>query len=139
LCQQKRYTEAETRFVKATENPLYANAAQAFENTGMCMLRANELEKAETYFRKALQKHKALPKSLIQMANLLYDQSEYSQASQYVERYKVVADWRPQSLLTAIKVANKLGDQDTVASYILLLKAKFPDSDEAGIVTRGEY
>lgn len=139
LCQQKRYNEAETRFVKATENPLYANAAQAFENSGMCMLRANEQEKAEAYFRKALQKNKALPKSLIQMANLNYEQADYNQANSYVERYKSVAAWRPQSLLTAIKVANKLADQDAVASYTLLLKAKFPDSDEAGIVTRGDY
>lgn len=139
LCQQKRYEEAETRFVKATENPLYVNAAQAFENAGMCMMHADELDKAESYFRKALQKNKALPKSLLQMANLNYEQADYTLANSYLERYKALVDWRPQSLLTAIKVANKLGDQDAVASYILLLKAKFPDSDEAGMIKRGEY
>ncbi len=139
LCQQKRYEEAETRFVKATENPLYVNAAQAFENAGMCMMRADDLDKAEVYFRKALQKNKSLPKSLLQMANLNYEQADYIEANTYIKRYKAVAAWRPQSLLTAIKVAKKLGDQDAVASYILLLKAKFPDSDEAGMIKRGDY
>lgn len=139
LCQQKRYDEAEERFVKATENPLYSNKAQAFENAGVCLMLKPDAQKAETYFRKSLQLNQRLPKSLLQMAKINYEQANYVEAKSYIERYKKVAAWSPQALLTAIKVESKLGEQDAVASYELLLKAKFPDSDEAGMIKRGRY
>jgi len=139
LCQQKRYSEAEERFVKATENPLYSNGAQALENAGMCLMREHDINGAEKYFRKALQQNARLPKSLLQMANIHFEHSDYMQARNYIDRYKKLARWTPKSLLAAIKVEDKLNDMDAVASYKLLLNAKFPDSDEAGIVRRGQY
>ncbi len=139
LCQQERYDEAESRFVKATENPLYENAAQAFENAGTCLMRIPDFDKAETYFRKALQKNARLPKSLLQMAKLNFEQASYLEAKQYLERYQAIAPWTAKALFSAIKIENKLDDQDAVSSYKLLLKAKFPDSDEASMIKRGQY
>ncbi len=139
LCQQERYQEAEQRFLAAIDNPLYQMAAQAYENAGTCALRDGDVDKAERYFRQALQINPELPQALNWMANISYDRQEYLQARAYVQRFQAIAAWTPEALLTAIKTENKLNDQDAVASYKLVMRARFPDSDEAQQVNRGLY
>ncbi len=139
LCQQGRYDEAEERFLTAVKNPLYNSAALALENAGMCASRKPDMERAETFFRKALQKEPTLSKSLLQMAQISYQQQDYLQAKAYIERYQTASQWSPQALLLAIKTENKLDDQNAVSSYILLLRSRFPDSDEALQAKKGQY
>jgi type IV pilus assembly protein PilF len=139
LCQQQRYKEAEQRFLKALDNPLYASPAEAIENAGVCVSRIPEMEQAEKYFRQALQINPNLSKSLLQMANLSFEQNDYLQARAYIERYQAVSQWTSQALLLAIKTENQLNDQNAVASYSLLLRARYPDSDETQQVKKGQY
>lgn len=139
LCQQGRHDEAEQHFLEAIKNPLYNNAAQAIENAGICVNQIPDSTLAEQYFRKALQMNPTLSKSLFYMAELSYLNTNYLQARGYLERYKAVSLWSSQSLYLAIKTENKLKDQNAVASYSLLLKGKFPDSDQAMQVRKGQY
>lgn len=139
LCQQGHYDEAEQHFLTAIKNPLYNSPAQALENAGLCVNRIPDRVRAEAHFRKALQINPHMKKSLLQMAKINYQQQDFLQARAYIERYKSASIWTPQALLLAIKIENKLGDQDAVASYSVLLKGKFPDSDQALQVRKGQY
>lgn len=139
LCEQNRYQEAEQRFLEAIKNPLYTNAAQALENAGICVGLIPDATLAEQYFRKALQINPSLSKSLFQMAELSYLNIDYVQAKSYLDRYQAVSQWNARALLLAIKIENKLGDKDAVASYSLILHARFPDSNEALLVKKGQY
>jgi len=139
LCQQKRYKEAEQRFLEAIKNPLYTNVDQALENAGICVGLIPDATLAVQYFRKALQINPNLSKSLFQMAELSYLNIEYDKARSYLERYQANSQWTAKALLLAMKLANKAGNQDAVASYGLILRARFPDSDEALQVTKGQY
>jgi type IV pilus assembly protein PilF len=137
LCQQARYDEAESRFMLAVENPLYQSVAQAYENAGLCAIQKPDIEKAESYFRRALQIEPTLSKSLLQMAEISYAQQNYLQARAYVQRFHGASTWTARALLLGIKTENKLGDEDAVASYILILRSRFPDSDEMQMVNQG--
>jgi type IV pilus assembly protein PilF len=137
LCDQSRFLEAEARFLKAASNPLYTKAVLSLENAGLCMMRMPDVERAETHFRKALQQLPTLGKSLINMAEITYQQGQYLQSRGYIERYKSANGWTPSALYTAIKTENKLDDQDAVASYSLFLRSRFPDSDEVKRVNQG--
>jgi type IV pilus assembly protein PilF len=138
LCAQQRYDEAEKRFLKAVENPLYTTPQLAYENAGLCASREPDIEKAEGHFRKALQIEPTLAKSLLQMADLSYKNKNYLQARGYIQRYQSSASWTSQALYLAIKTENKLDDQNAVASYTLLLRSRFPDSDEMQLVNQGQ-
>lgn len=137
LCQQGQYKAAEDRFLKALENPLYQSAAQAYENAGLCAMEQPDLIKAERFFRQALQIDPSLLKALSAMADISYAQQNYLQARAYVQRFQQAGKWTAPILLTAIKTENKLNDQNAVSSYILILRARFPDSDELQLVNRG--
>lgn len=137
LCQQQRYAEAEEKFLIAVENPLYQSAAQAYENAGLCAMQQDDVTKAEGYFRRALQIEPTLSKSLLRMAEISYEQQNYLQARGYVQRFHDAATWTARALLLGIKTESKLGDDDAVASYILILRSRFPDSDEMQMVNQG--
>lgn len=139
LCQQGRYEESEKYFLTAVKNPLYNSPAQAIENAGLCVSRIPDLIRAEAHFHKALQINPNMAKSLLKLADISYQKQDYEQAKSYMKRYQSVSLWSPQALLIAIKIENKLGEEDEMASHILLLKGKFPDSDQALQVRRGEY
>lgn len=137
LCRQQRYDEAEERFLIAVENPLYQSVAQAYENAGLCAMQDGDIAKAEGYFRRALQFEPTLGKSLLQMAEISYQQQNYLQARGYVQRFHDAATWTARALLVGIKTENKLGDEDAVSSYVLILRSRFPDSDEMQMVNQG--
>lgn len=139
LCQQSRYKEAEQRFLTVISDPLYHKPAQAYENAGLCVDKIPNKSLAEKYFRTALTINPNLRQSLLKMADLSYHNIDYITAREYLERYHKVSSWTPQALLLAIKTEHKLGEQDKVASYVLLLKGEFPDSNEALEVRQGQY
>ncbi len=139
LCGQGRYRDSEIQFLAAIDNPLYVEAAGAYENAGVCVQKIPDIDKAATYFKKALQLDPYMPKSLLQLGNISYDKNDLEQAQNYLRRYKLIARHGPQSLYLGIKIAHKMGDQDAFSSYRLQLRSRYPDSDEAQQVHQGRY
>lgn len=134
LCRQQRYEEGEARFIKVTENPLYDQPEIAYTNAGVCMKRAGNIDKAETYLRTALQIEPKIPQALIAMCELSYDKGRYLPARAYLQRYLEVASHTPQSLWLGVRIERELGDKNTASSYALQLKSNYPDSRETQLL-----
>jgi len=132
LCDEKKFDEADRYFQKVLKDPLNDDRAQTYENLGLCAQRAKQPERAEKYLHKALRMDKKRPKSLFSIAQIEYAKGHYRSARHYYHRYLDIAKKQnPQSLLLGIQIENQLGNQDSVASYELLLKGKYGDSPEA--------
>ncbi len=134
LCQQKRFGEAEAMFLKAVENPLYETPEIALTNAGTCALRDLNTAKAAAYFRQALEQNPRLTNALVSMSQLSYEAESYLSARGYLQRYLELAPHNASTLWLGIKIERELGDRDTLSSYMLLLKNKFPKSDEARLL-----
>jgi len=130
LCELKRFDDADREFQLALDNPLYRTPAQAYENAGQCALLAGRNEQAEKYFRSALGNNSRLPKSLYQLARIEFERGNLELAQDYLDRFLKVSEQTPQSLWLGIRLARAAGDDDRAASYALLLRARFPDSEE---------
>jgi type IV pilus assembly protein PilF len=130
LCQQQRYDDADQQFRNALSNPLYKTPEVALTNAGICAKQSGDAEKAEGYFRKALGLRGDYPQALIQMAQLSYDIGEPLSSRGYLQRFHQVTKHTPSSLWLAIQTERVLGDKDAVASYEMLLRGNFPDSEE---------
>jgi type IV pilus assembly protein PilF len=131
LCEHNKPEKSEPYFLRAVKDPVYPGRAEAYENLGLCAERIPDLAKAEGYFRKALELRPTLGKSLLEMARMTYEAGEYLRARAYLQRYSEVAPHSPQSLWLGIRIERELGDKDAQASYAMLLRGKFPTSDEA--------
>jgi type IV pilus assembly protein PilF len=58
-------------------------------------------------------------------------------AKGYFERYKQVASHTPESLYLGVQIEQKLGDSEAADNYAMLLRGKFPDSQEAHQLMQG--
>ena len=138
LCQQGKVEEGLDKFSKAVQNPLYKSPAIALTNAGTCVQNGGDSERAETYFRRALEIDARVAPALIQMANLTYDSGRFLPARGYLQRYQEVAAHTSKSLWLAIHIERDLGDRDTEASYALRLEKSFPDSPEARLLQEAQ-
>ncbi len=134
LCKLGKYQEAQEKFQTAISNPLYRNPEIAFTNAGTCALQNNNVEDAEKYYRSALEKNPKVSIALLNMSQISYDSGNYLSARGYLQRYLAVAKHTSKSLWLGIQIEQELGDKNTQASYILLLKNNFPDSEEVQLL-----
>jgi len=130
LCDHGRYTEAEAHILSAVNHHLYKTPEAGFENAGVCATRQGQMEKAESYFRQALQINPKMPRSLSNMAGIKYTAKHYLQARGYMQRYHEIVDVTAASLWLGIRIEKELGDQRIVSKLANDLTMKFPDSDE---------
>jgi type IV pilus assembly protein PilF len=131
LCQTGKNAEAEEQFLQATSNPLYNAPELAYTNAAVCFVRQRDLLKAEQYLEQALRVNPNYPVALYQAAKLYYDKSWYREAKAFLDRFEDNARQTPQSLWLGVQIGRDSQDRDMEASYALLLKGKFPGSEEA--------
>ncbi len=138
LCRQRKWKEAEEQFALALKNPLYKSPEVAYTNAGICELGVPDLKAAEGNLRRALEIDSNYPSALFAMAQLSLSAGRYLPARAYLERYFGVAPKSAGSLWLGIQVERALGNRDIEASYELLLKRNFPDSQETALLLESE-
>ncbi len=131
LCNEGRVKEAEKQFLLAARNPLYKTPAVAYTNAGLCLLKADERDKAEQYLRAALGVRPNHAQALYQLARLKFEQGRYLQARAFMQRYAQASDHSPQSLWLSYRIERHLGNRGAAESFASQLKERFPDSREA--------
>jgi len=130
LCDQRRYSEAHKLFLKAAKTRSYDHADEAYENAGMCAVRAGDTKEAEKLFRKALQVNGKRVSSLYQLAKIRYQEKDFSEARDLLLGYSKIAAPTPDSLRLAIDIERALGNADLAAQLVDKLRKEFPDADE---------
>ena len=139
LCGIKAFDLADKHFNLALKNPLYKSHLLALTNAGTCAWTAGDLEKAERYYRSALQRNKAFRLTLLQMAKLKFEQQHYLSVRAYLQRFRAAGKHTAASLWLGVQAEDKLANKDGVASYILQLKQLYPDSHELGLLEKSKF
>ncbi len=134
LCQQNRRDEAEKYFLKAADNPLYKTPEIPYTNFATCALIHDDVATAEEYYKKALAKNPNVSIALMRMAQIEHDRQNYVMAHDYMDRYNKYSKHTPESLWLGIQIEKELGNKDVVSSYALLLRNKYPKSEEARLL-----
>lgn len=129
LCGQKRYEQARRYFDSAVANPLNPEPWAPLTNGGLCAYEQGKMDVAEDYFRRALQTNPKVASALLRMGEISFNKANYLSARAYLQRYLEVAPHNADSLWLGIRTERQLGNTDQVASYELLLRSKFPDSE----------
>ena len=139
LCRQKEIAKAEKQFLEAARNPLYRTPEVAFTNAGVCALQLPDGEEAaEAHFRQALSVNPRFPDALLRLSVLSMDTGQLLAARAFLQRYEAVADDTAQALWLGNRIESGLGDEQAAARYRQTLRAKFPQSEEAGLASEAE-
>lgn len=131
LCKQGEYEEAEEHFLKAVDDPFYKTPAVAYTNAGVCAERIPDPDRAEDFYRAALEERKDYPEALYRLSNLKHEHGELMSARAFLQRYMDAAHPTPRALLLGVRIERKLGDEESASGYAATLNKQFPDSPEA--------
>jgi type IV pilus assembly protein PilF len=134
LCAQRQYAEADEMFQRAVTNPLYQTPWVALSNAGICADDGGDPAQAEVYLRRALEQNPRFAPALLRMVDVSLQRDNPLSARAYLPRYEAVAEHSAESLWLGIQTERRLGDRDQVASYALLLRARFPDSQQVRLL-----
>lgn len=135
LFSRQRYEEACGQLSQATIDPFYQQRAQALENLGRCYLLINSPDKAHEAFRRSLAINGNRPVALVELSGLLLDQGDRAGASRLFEHFRELVEQKraehyPKSLWVGIRMARAERNVSRAATYALLLKNMYPESQE---------
>lgn len=136
LCSNKLYAEADRYFQMAISTRLYRTAYAALENAGICAEQKGDYSKAEEYYRKALQQHAKLPRSLLGMARLQNRNKHYLKTRAFMQRFHEDNAATAESLWLSLEAERGLGNDATANKLVQELLAKFPESDKAALIKK---
>ncbi|MBU2952558.1 type IV pilus biogenesis/stability protein PilW [Marinobacter sp. F3R08] len=131
-----RMDDARDQFLAASRDTGYQDRGSVFFNLGMTEERLGELEAAVTSYRRAVELTRGDARSLLALSRVSVESGNYNTAARYYSRLisLMQRDQRlvhsPESLLTGIRIARYLNDDDQEASLALQLKNNFPESGE---------
>lgn len=131
LCRQQRYKDAAKQFDKALKISGNDTRYVIHTNAGACMTQKADYEKAEAYFRKALQEKPTHSEALIQLAALKFKTEEFLQSRAFLQRFLSDNESSPGVLYLGVQVEEALGDNRAATDYMNQLLREFPDSPEA--------
>lgn len=131
LCSRNRVDDSIREFMAALKNPLYETPETAWLNAGICALKKNDDKNAEAYLKNALQLRPGLRTAHYYLADLYFTRGEHALANQNFEQFMQRGDPSPEALWLGIRIAREVNDRNAEASYSLLLRNKYPSSEQA--------
>ncbi len=130
LFQSKRYEEALAQFELAAADLDFDGRAQALINVGRASLQLGNKERAQAAFEHASILDRNLSEAFIELADLSFQKQEYADAKKYLDRHMSLGQPSARSLLLGIRLERVFGNKDKEASYLLVLKNRYPYSKE---------
>lgn len=134
LCQQGRFDEALEQFDRAigiTENDA---SWVEMTNAGVCVAKKPDLDRAETYFRSALNLRPAYGEALIQLCALKHRTGDNLAARAFMQRFLASHPPTPAVLYMAVQIETQLDDERAATDYMNQLLTGFPESAEARLL-----
>ena len=138
LCDKGQYDKAIKIFKKPLKDPFYNNKANIHENIGLCRLRQGNINAAQDAFKEALKINPRMPKSLIKLSQIRFDAGLKKESYRLFGQYTSISQHTPESLWLGILLENERGAKNTVASYKVKLKGKYPDSKQTKLLLKLE-
>lgn len=138
LCGVDSYDKGMSLLKSVLSDPLYNNKDQVYENMGLCSQKQGNLKNAKNYFVKALKMNANLPGALLGLAQIEFDGQRIKSAASYYNRHNKISGHTAQSLWLGVLIERKKGNKGRSGSYGVLLKGKFPDSEEARLLKQLE-
>lgn len=125
-CERGRTDAALELFESVAGNKSYSARDAALINAGVCANRANRNDKAETYFREALELRPDNAEALLQLASLADKRQDWLRVRAFIQRRDQVAKPSAESLRLALRAERELGDTVAAERLRAQLQREFP-------------
>lgn len=131
LCRQQRYDDAEKQFERSIGGATNDNPEQMMTNAGVCMMQKPDYDKAESFFRRALERQSNYPEALLQMAILKFEIEDYLHARAFLQRYNQYYPEGAGTLYLCVLIEEEMGDDRARRDCADKLLKNYPNSEES--------
>jgi type IV pilus assembly protein PilF len=122
LCQTGEYLKAVEYYKKTLANPFYRTPETVHENVGVCLMKADEYEQAETHFRQALMRNPEMAISLYNMVIISASKNDSMNARAFIQRLQGLMALDEKVLKVAYEIEKKLGNDRAANEYLAQLR-----------------
>jgi type IV pilus assembly protein PilF len=129
LCQRGSYDLAIENYLRVIQNPIYKSPASAYENAGVCAMRAKQSKNAENYFRQSLEINNKQPNSLYYLMLIQMENKKHLQALAFLQRLEQVVQSSSEMLAAGYKIEKALNHSDLAENYLKKLQRYYPNSE----------
>ncbi len=136
LCGQRRFDDAEKQFERSISAATNDFPELMMTNAGVCLAQEPNYPKAESYFRRALERRPNYGEALLQMALLKHQTGADLSARAFLQRYQSLFPPSSGVLYLCVLIEDKLGDETASTECSNELLRDFPDSEESRLVLR---
>lgn len=130
LYSQERYQAAEKHLSIVAKDFTYGRRTIALISLGKTQLKQNKVTEAEKSFKQVLSINFRQPQAQLELADLYFQQKNYTNSKFYLDQFAKYARQTPRSLWIGIRIERIFGNKDKEASYALALKNLHPYSNE---------
>ncbi len=130
LSRESRFAEAQAQFEAVAKEIGHPQRATALYYIGRCALELNNLDRAKGAFTHSLNLQSSMAAPALELADLSFQERDYSSAKNYLDRYNKRGEASARSLWIGIRLERIFGNQDKEASLALALKNMFGYSQE---------
>ncbi len=131
LCGQQRYDAAEKQFERSIKAETNDFPELMMTNAGVCLSQKPDYPKAESFFRRALERRPNYGEAMLQMALLKHQTADDLSARAFIQRYLSFNPGAPGPLYLCVLIEDKLGDMSARTECANSLLTDFPDSAES--------
>jgi type IV pilus assembly protein PilF len=130
LFSAKRYEEALVQFELAAADLDYDGRAAALVNVGRTALLLGKNDRAKAAFEHSSVLDRNSADAHIELADINFQAKDYAKAKEHLDRFQAAGQQSPRALMLGIRLERVFGNKDKEASYLLVLKNRFPYSKE---------
>ncbi len=131
LCRQQHFDAAEKQFERSIKARTNDNPELMMTNAGVCFAQKPDYPKAESFFRRALERRPDYGEALLQMALLKHQTADDLTARAFIQRFLSLNPEGPGPLYLCVLIEDRLGDVRARTECANSLLRDFPESAES--------
>lgn len=139
LCQEKRFSQAQTEFDIAMSSPVYSGRAKTLLAQGVCEARAGKTAEAEKTLSRSYELDPGNPITGYNLATLLFQRGETARAQFVIRRINNSELANAESLWLGIKIERRLNDMVALRQLGDVLRKRFAGSAQTAKYERGAF
>ena len=139
LCQTGREKESIQYFERAYKSPLYQTPASAYLNSGACLAKLGEFDRAEDELRRSLRLMPENPQAIYHLADVSYRRGNYDAAKKQLSDLTRKVEPGPDTLWLQVRVERRLRNTEGEQAATAQLRRRFPDSPQYQELLKGNF
>lgn len=139
MCQQSRFQESESYFAQALATSKYEQRAKTFRTLGLCRVKSGHLAEGGNSLLASYEIDSSNPVTMFNLASVLFQQSKYLGAQQYIRELNNSDLANAESLWLGIKVEHRMNNTLGMAQLASQLLKRFPKAKEINKYQRGAF